>query len=205
MIHPHTQLAKISDAVGYGVIATQLIPKGSIVWILDDLTQQLDESYIDSLDQFTKKELLKYCYRYRNGKLVLVWDLGRYVNHNSNPNCITTAYDFEIAVRDIPPGEEITVDYGILNLDEPFDCLRNGEEGGRTRILPDDILNFHAQWDQQAEQAMRYFNQVEQPLKCLINKQYQDQVTAVANGIQHIDSCIDIYYSQHRTLSLKLV
>jgi hypothetical protein len=39
MIHPHTQLQEINETIGYGVIATQVIPKGTIVWILDDLTQ----------------------------------------------------------------------------------------------------------------------------------------------------------------------
>lgn len=196
MIHPDTQMSKINETIGYGLIATKLIPKGTIVWILDDLTQKLDESYVNSLDEFTKKEVLKYCYRYRTGKLALVWDLGRFLNHSSNPNCITTAYDFEIAVRDIYPGEEITIDYGTLNLDEPFECLRNDAEGLRTKIMPDDILNLYAEWDEKAAEAMRYFNQVEQPLKYLIDEKYKEQVTAVADGREKLESSINIYYQK---------
>ena len=63
MIHPDTQMTKINETIGYGLIATKLIPKGTIVWILDDLTQKLDESYVNSLDEFTKKaveRLLSY-------------------------------------------------------------------------------------------------------------------------------------------------
>ncbi|KOR36860.1 lysine methyltransferase [Planktothricoides sp. SR001] len=197
MIHPDTQMTKINDVIGYGVIATKLIPKGTIVWILDDLTQRLDESFVHNLDEVRKKELLKYCYRYRSGEFAFVWDLGRFLNHNSNPNCITTAYDFEIAVRDIYPGEEITIDYGTLNLDEPFECLRNDEEAGvRHTILPDDPLNLYSEWDKKAAEAMSYFNQVEQPLKHLINDKYKDKVIAVAAGIETIDSSINIYYKK---------
>jgi uncharacterized protein len=195
MIHPNTQLKKINATIGYGVVATQFIPKGTIVWILDNLTQKLDESYVNSLDEFTKKEVLKYCYRYKTGQLALVWDLGRFLNHHSNPNCVTTAYDFEIAARDIYPEEEITIDYGTLNLDEPFECLRS-EEGLRTKIMPDDILNFYSEWDQKAAEAMRYFNQVEQPLKPLIDEKYKNKVMAVAAGIQTLDSSISIYYQK---------
>jgi uncharacterized protein len=196
MIHPHTQLKEINETIGYGVIATKLIPKGTIVWILDDLTQKLDESYVNSLDESTKQEVLKYCYRYKTGELALVWDLGRFLNHSSNPNCITTAYDFEIAARDIHAGEEITIDYGTLNLDEPFECLRQEEGVSRTKIMPDDILNFYSEWDQKAGSAMQHFHQVEQPLKCLINEKYKDKVMAVAAGIEPIDSSINIYYKK---------
>jgi hypothetical protein len=37
MIHPWTELRFINDSIGYGVFATQFIPKGTIVWALDDL------------------------------------------------------------------------------------------------------------------------------------------------------------------------
>ena len=35
MIHPDTELRKINDAIGHGVYAVKLIPKGSITWALD--------------------------------------------------------------------------------------------------------------------------------------------------------------------------
>ncbi|MEB3181227.1 MAG: SET domain-containing protein [Nostocaceae cyanobacterium] len=189
-------MTKINDAIGYGVIATKLIPKGTIVWILDNLTQRLDESFVNSLDEVRKKELFKYCYRYRTGEFAFVWDLGRFLNHHSNPNCVTTAYDFEIAARDIHPGEEVTIDYGTLNLDEPFQCLRE-EAGVRHTILPDDPLNLYSEWDRKAAEAMQYFNKVEQPLKHLIDEKYKDKVMAVAAGIEPIDSSINIYYNKN--------
>lgn len=195
MIHPHTQLKLINETIGFGVVATKLIPKGTITWVLDDLDQKLDEYYVNSLDQLRKEQVIKYTYRDRNGKYILSWDLERFINHSFDYNCITTAYDFEIAIRDIYLGEEITDHYGSLNVDEPFECLR---ESNRkiAKAMPDDLLNYYQEWDQQIAEAMRYFNQVEQPLKHLINKNYIDKVVAVAEGKEIMDSVILCYFDR---------
>lgn len=37
MIHPKTELRYINDTVGYGVFATDRIPKGTIVYVKDSL------------------------------------------------------------------------------------------------------------------------------------------------------------------------
>jgi uncharacterized protein len=203
MMHPHTHLGFVSEKIGYGVFATQLIPKGTIVWALDDLDQKLDESYIQSLDSLRQQEALKYSFRNSEGKYILCWDLGRFVNHSFKPNCLPTAYDFEIAGRNIYPGEQLTDDYGSLNLDKPFDCFQ--EEGiSRTRVMPNDVLIYHQEWDRQAAEAMRYFNRVEQPLKHLIDKKFIDKVNAVAEGREKLDSAIANYYDRSKKLSLNL-
>ena len=43
MLHPKTRLAWISDEVGYGVLATEDIPCGTILWALDPLDRVLSE------------------------------------------------------------------------------------------------------------------------------------------------------------------
>lgn len=195
MMHPHTELRFVNTAIGYGVFATKFIPKGTITWILDDLDQKLEESYIFSLDATYREKLLKYCYRDHQGRYVLCWDLARYVNHSFNANCISTAYEFEISIRDIYPNEELTDDYGYLNLDEPFYCFQ--EKGtSRTKVMPDDILHLYPEWDQKAADAMRHFNQVEQPLRHLIEPQFVDKVNAVAAGREPINSILLCYYDR---------
>jgi len=64
------------------------------------------------MEEIYKEILLKYCYRNNKGHFVLCWDISRYVNHSFKSSCVSTAYDFEIAVRDIYPGEELKDDYG---------------------------------------------------------------------------------------------
>src|SRR5688572_7224862 len=123
MIHPDTELRVINDVVGYGVVATKFIPKGTITWALDKLDRIFTPNQFKDLDAVYQQVLEKYTYRNQDGNYVLCWDNARFVNHSFNSNCLTTAYEFEIAIRDIHPGEELTDDYGYLNIDEPFEAL----------------------------------------------------------------------------------
>jgi uncharacterized protein len=203
MIHPHTQLGFVNETVGYGLFATQLIPKGTIVWALDSLDIRLDPSTVKSLDPLRKKEILKFAYRDREGTYILCWDLGRYINHSFNANCIPTAYNFEIAARDIYPGEQLTDHYACLNLDEPLDCFP--EEGCvKTQVMPEDLLNYYQEWDRQVAEAMLSFNKVEQPLKSFIAPEFADKVNAVAEGREALDSVLAAYYDRNKQRSLDL-
>lgn len=48
-MHPNTEIQFVSEQVGVGVFATKFIPKGTIVWIKDDLDLMLTEEFIESL------------------------------------------------------------------------------------------------------------------------------------------------------------
>ncbi|WP_419871285.1 SET domain-containing protein [Candidatus Pristimantibacillus sp. PTI5] len=192
MIHPDTELRFVSEEVGVGVFATKFIPKGTIVWISDDLDMILDEDYVDSLDELRREMVFKYTYQENNGNYILHWDHSRYMNHSFQPNCIDTAYEFQLAARDIKLGEQLTCDYGILGDDEDFECVP--EEGtSRTRVKADDYLNYYQEWDEMAREAFKYFNAVEQPLKYLINKEFVDKVNAVASGHEPLDSILTTF------------
>ncbi|GAB2967701.1 hypothetical protein GCM10027048_43000 [Hymenobacter coalescens] len=193
MIHPNTELRFISPEIGYGVVATRFIPKGTICWIFDAFDQTFSPERVQQLDQMHKDILNKYSYRDAKGDFVLCWDNSRFVNHSFNSSLVSTAYNFELAVRDIHPGEELTDDYGYLNVWEPFDCLP--EPGStRTRVLPDDLLNFHPEWDAKLIDAFRHFNHVEQPLLPLLETAHQATVEAVAAGRRPMDSILNCYY-----------
>ncbi|MDX1719764.1 MAG: SET domain-containing protein, partial [Salegentibacter mishustinae] len=108
MMHPDTELRFINEKVGYGVVATKFIPEGTITWVQDDLDHVFYTSQVEKLHPKSAQMLEKYAFRNRFGDLVLCWDLAKYVNHSFNSNCFSTAYGFEIAVRDIQVGEELT-------------------------------------------------------------------------------------------------
>lgn len=195
MMHPHTELRYIDEKIGFGVFATQLIPKGTITWALDELDQTLEPEAVQTLDEDRKKLVLKYSYRNQDGKYILCWDNGRYVNHSFHANCIGTAYEIEIAVRDIQPGEQLTDDYGSLNVDEPFECFP--EQGtDRTRVMPGDLLQYADQWDAQVLDAFRYYNDVEQPLAHLIRPEFQDKIEMAASEQRLVDSIRAIHYER---------
>jgi hypothetical protein len=193
MMHPDTELRYINDQIGFGVFATKFIPKGTIVWAMDDLDQVLDPAFVETLDPLRKQDVQKYSFKNQFGKYILCWDKARYVNHSFHATCVATMYDMELAARDIYPGEELTDDYGTLNLDEPFDCLP--EEGtSRSRVMPDDLLRYYRQWDEIAAGAFEHFNHVEQPLRHLIRPEHQKKLHAILEHHIPLDSVIQLYY-----------
>jgi hypothetical protein len=193
MIHPNTELRFISPEIGYGVVATRFIPKGTIAWILDDFDQVFQPGRVQKMSPIHKNILRKYSFRDSTGNLVLCWDHSRFVNHSFNSSLISTPYNFELAARDIHPGEELTDDYGYLNIWEPFDALK--EPGiSRTRVLPDDLLRHHPEWDAKAHEAFKYLTKVEQPLMPLLDPAFKDKVNAIAAGTATPDSILNLYY-----------
>ena len=194
MIHSHTELRFISPEIGYGVVATKLIPKGTITWASDQLDQVFTPSQVDSMDDVYKDIVNKYTFRNSNGEYILCWDHSRFINHSFNSNCITTAYNFEVAVRNIYPGEELTDDYGYLNCSEPFECLPEANSS-RTHVMPDDLLHFYKEWDDKLISAFQYFNKVHQPLAFLIEPAYRKKVSSIVNGSEPMDSILNCFYS----------
>src|SRR5437868_5395855 len=119
VIHPHTELRFISPRIGFGVVATRRIPKGTITWVRDPMDVAMSASQVEALGPLYRQQLEKYMFVDGRNDRVLCWDIARYVNHDCDAPCLAAGYDFEIAIRDIEVGEELRDDYGTLNLSEP--------------------------------------------------------------------------------------
>ena len=195
MMHPHTELRFINDQIGYGVVATKLIPKGTITWALDDLDRSFTPQQFNQMKPLYKDILEKYCYRDNQGRYVLCWDISRFVNHSFKSSCISTAYEFELAIRDIQPGEEITNDYGYLNITEPFDVVPEPHTD-RTTVYPDDLLRYHDVWDAQLLEAFKNFEKVDQPLQSIIKQEYFSKALLVARNEEKMDSILNCYFDE---------
>ncbi len=197
MIHPKTELKFISKEVGYGVVATEFIPAGTITWVLDKLDREFSHKEIQSLDPVYQNILDIYSYRNKEGNFVLCWDNGRFVNHSFNSNCVTTAYDFEVAIRDIQAGEQLTDDYGYLNVPEPF---RGIDEGTRRKVVyPDDLLRYAPVWDNKLRKVFTKIPKLSQPLRELIEEDLWEEVLAVAANKKEMESIAKIYYADSNT------
>lgn len=194
MIHPDTEVKYISSQVGYGLVATKFIPKGTITWVQDDLDQIFTRDKVKNLNPFIKDYLDKYSFTNKNGDMVLCWDNGKYVNHSFKPSCFSTPYDFEIAIRDIYPGEELTDDYGYLNVEVSFDVVDEGTD--RKTVFPDDIVTFHKEWDALIKENAPGVLKVDQVLRALIpQKTWEEFVNAIHNPEQ-MRSILECHY-QH--------
>lgn len=199
MIFPKTELRFISDEIGYGVVATEFIPKGTITWVLDALDRIFTPEQVESMPQVYQDILDTYTYRNNRGNFVLCWDFGRYVNHSFNSNCLTTAYEFEVAIRDIYPGEQLTDDYGYLNICKPFEAVDEGSE--RKVVYPDDLVRYHREWDEKIKSVFHHIPFLDQPLKKFIHPDLWSSIENIAFGREEIRSILDCYYAEPSRVS----
>ena len=193
MIHPHTELRLVNPEIGHGVFATALIPQGTVVWVQDALDREISPDEVARFAPELQERLSKYCYRNNAGHYVLCWDHNRYINHSFTSNCMMTAYHMELAVRDIQPGEELTDDYGYLNIVEPFEAFDEGHS--RKIVFPDDLERLHPEWDSKLEIAFRKILAVEQPLHDLIADPLWEELTRVAEGHEPARSIHDCFFN----------
>lgn len=192
MIHPHTRLQLINEEIGYGVVATQLIPAGTITWVLDKLDREFTPKQFAKMEPLYQNILDTYTFRNRQGKMILCWDHGRYVNHSFNSNCLTTAYDFEIAIRDIHPGEELTDDYGYLNITKPFRAADEGTK--RKTVYPDDLKRYSKVWDAKIEKVFHKITKLDQPLRPILQDKVWQRITNIIAGREEMLSILYNYY-----------
>lgn len=192
MIHPETELKFISDEMGYGVFAKTFLPKGTITWVQDSFDREFTDKDLQQMDPFHRELAETYCFRNNKGHHVLCWDNGRFVNHSFHSNCFTTPYNFEIAIRDIQPGEELTDDYGYLNISAPF---RASDEGTRRKtVYPDDILTFHKVWDKKLAEAMPAVPKVPQKMCALVDDELWQKVERISSGKETMDSILRCHF-----------
>lgn len=163
MIHPSTELRFIDDHIGYGVFATAFIPRGTIIWALDAFDRVLSPGEVLALPDLLRAQVERYGYVNAAGDFILCWDFGRYMNHSCQPSSRSVGAAFEIAIRDIQPGEQLTCEYGTLNMTGGFACAC-GAPGCRGSVSATDLVTLWGEWDREAAQAFRWALDVPQPL-----------------------------------------
>lgn len=134
MIHPSTTVA--AGRLGLGVVATARIRAGEITWMLDPLDVYVSDLVKEALPPGPAAAVDKFAFLLPGGHWVVCWDHAKYLNHCCEPNCAMTVAGCEVAIRDIEPGEELTVDYGpFLGEGEGFACAC-ASPGCRGRVEP---------------------------------------------------------------------
>jgi hypothetical protein len=141
---------------------------------------------VESLGSVYEAMLHKYTFVNARGEYILCWDLARYVNHSCNPACLSAGYNFEIAVRDIHPGEELTDDYATLNMEGSFPC-HCGAPQCRGTVREGDIFTHAERWDTVVGEAFPLIRTIPQPLWPLVAE--KDTVQAALSDKNTIASC----------------
>jgi len=168
MMHPDTRLQYVSQDIGNGVFAVKKIPKGTITAVKDACDQIFTDHEFSALPELIQESMNNHIYRDHCGNLVLSWDYAKYLNHSCCANTMLTCYNFEIAVHDILPGDEITAEYGLLNVPEPYDLFCRCPDC-RGRLSLDDIDRYAEKWDALILGALLDIKKPPQPLWPLLN------------------------------------
>lgn len=181
MIHPDTELRFVNKRIGYGVFATASIPTGTIVYVKDPLEIELTQKQFAALVEPYRSIAEKYSYIDQCGVRIISWDHAKYVNHRCDCNTISAGYGFEIAIRDIRPGEEITDEYGLFNIEREI-ALACRCSGCRHVLRPSDVDMYHEIWDAWVIEALNYAARVAQPLWDFMDPLTRQDLIGYLNG-----------------------
>jgi uncharacterized protein len=181
MIHPDTELRFVSPEIGYGVFATQDIPHGTVTYVKDKLEIEITPRQYQRLDAQHQLIVEKFSYIDERGIRIVSWDNAKYVNHSCECNTISTGYGFEIAIRDIKAGEEITDEYGLFNPQAPIEVYC-GCVYCRKIISSTDIDHYHAQWDTWVLRSLELLDSVPQKLWSMMDRRSQTAIRAFLDG-----------------------
>ena len=106
--------------------------------------------------------------------------------------------DFEIAIRDIKAGEQLTDDYGYLNISYPF---RGIDEGTRRKVVyPNDLIKYYKVWENKIKKVFPKILTVEQPLKGVIEPSIWGMIEKITQGDQLLESILSNYYNDENYL-----
>ncbi len=197
MIHPNTELKFINDQIGYGVFANRDIPKGTIVYVKDSLELEISPELYASHSPAMQDQIEKYAYVDERGFYIVSWDFAKFVNHCCDCNTISTGYGFEIAIRDIKAGEQITDEYGIFNLEYEMHLSCSNQKCRKT-IRPSDFDLYYQDWDRSIRQAIPEMFKLDQPLFQFLSQEIQIQLEELK---ENPDSYKSVYALRHRKLN----
>lgn len=192
MIHPDTELVRISPDTGLGVRATAPIPAGTIVWTRDAFDVVLSPPEVDALPPPLRRVADVHGYVDSRGRRVVCWDAGRYVNHSCDPAIRGLGDDVMLARRDLRPGDEITCDYAECNLLQSLRCLCR-VDGCRGHVGPHDLLDLHTAWDAEVLALLPHAARVEQPLRDVVLD--RPRLDAVLSGRTPPPSLVTVHRS----------
>lgn len=194
MIHPNTRLQFIDDHIGYGVFATAFIPAGTLVYVKDKLEREITPEEFRDHEPELQAIIEKYSYIDERGIRIVSWDMAKYVNHCCNCNTMSTGYGFEIAIRDIQPGEEITDEYGLFNLEWEMEVQCRYPDC-RHRISGVDFDLRFQEWDEKVKSSLDRIFDVEQPLLPFL----EDKVLeSVIDFLQDRSQYRSVYYLKYQ-------
>ncbi len=197
MIHPDVALKHISDEIGYGIFANKFIPKGTITYVQDSLEIEIPSEDVEKHSKDMQDVIEKYSFIDERGYRIISWDVAKYVNHCCQCNSMSTGYGFEIAITDIYPGDQITDEYGIFNMQHemPLCC---DKEGCRKVVKPQDFDQYYPVWDKKIISALDALREVPQPLIHLMEYEDKEALDSYFVDVQNYKSVYTLKFHHEK-------
>jgi hypothetical protein len=131
-----TRLDK-SKIHGIGVFAVAKIPSAAPVWRFEPLFDKtIRETDLERLPEHVQEHVRIHAEHFPElGVYRLSSDEDKYMNHSSEPNLRVTEDDFLVAIRDIAPGEELTIDYGEIGMIHHIETQIDPETSRSGRVV----------------------------------------------------------------------
>ena len=110
-----------SSIHGIGIFASQAIVADTCIWrFTSGFDLDIEPSALELQPAHFRESMLHYGYiDPRRHRFILCCDDYRFINHSDTPNVRVDIrqelYGVDFAARDIQAGEELTVDYGIVD------------------------------------------------------------------------------------------
>jgi len=108
---------KLKEFVGKGIglVADEFIVKGQEVWVYHSVVDISVD--LDIIPKEAKAFYDEYAVEYEKGKFMLNTDNARFINHSEDPNLKNLgSFKSNVAIKDIHPGEEITINYNEIDI-----------------------------------------------------------------------------------------
>jgi len=196
VIHPNTELHFINHKKGRGVFATKAIPKGTLTYVKDALEVVIEQGDKRLSDPLYKELIETYSFIDSDGKRILSWDHAKYVNHCCQCNTMSTGYGFEIAIRDISIGEEITDEYSMFNFPSHIQ-LHCDKSPCRKFITSDDLKQYYKEWDEIVKSALNQFQKVDQPLSSFLCRKTEALLNEYIKNGNHYISVLELAFENN--------
>ncbi len=190
MMHPDIAVVDLGGALGHGVVATSLIPRGTIIWSLGPKDIVLKPGAPELEQPELKAELPRHAYTDARGRLVFCRDAGRYMNHSCEPTTTSIGSVCDLALRDIAPGEPLTCDYALLNLDHEFACSCRAP-GCRGHVTQRDLPQRAPQIDALVGSLVDLIPKVPQPLRPLMLEDDAERLGRILTGLEAVPSILE--------------
>ena len=160
---------KETKTKGKGLFAKEFIPKGTITWFKCSNCKVYTKSDILKLKKKDKEFVYWHAFRIKSGEYILPCDEASYTNHSCNANILDSGRGFDIVIRDIKKGEEVTYDYRAF-YDIDMKCFCN-EDNCCKKVksihpIPRELKKY---WERKIVPSLKSIKDVDQPLNKLLS------------------------------------